>query len=44
MRAMCVVKLVDKKNNEELIEMMGSKEISDKNGKSNWSKVAWTCG
>ena len=35
MRAMCGVKLVDRKNNEESMEMLGLKEASDKKAKAN---------
>ena len=34
-RSMCEVKLVDSKNNEELIEMLGVKERLDKMAKTN---------
>ena len=30
MRAMCSVKLVDKRNTEELVDMLGLKEAADK--------------
>ena len=35
LRSMCVVKLVDRKNNEELIKMLGLEEILDKMVKVN---------
>ena len=34
-RSMCGVKVVDGKNNEELMEMLGLKETSDKMAKAN---------
>ena len=38
-RAMCGVKLVDKKNTEELIDMLGLKEVADKLARTN--SVRW---
>ena len=38
-RVMCGVKLVDRKNNDELMEMLGLKETLDKMAKANKSKV-----
>ena len=35
LRSMCAVKLVDRKNNEELMKMLGLEEISDKMAKMN---------
>ena len=35
LRSMCAVKLVDRKNNEELMKMLGLKEILDKISKIN---------
>ena len=35
LRSMCAVKLVDRKNNEELMKMLALKEILDKMAKIN---------
>ena len=35
LRSMCAVKLVDKKNNEDLMKMLGLEEILDKMAKIN---------
>ena len=35
LRSMCAVKLVDRKNNEELVKMLGLEEILDKMAKIN---------
>ena len=34
-RAMCGVKLVDKRNTEELMDMLGLKEVADKLARAN---------
>ena len=39
LRSMCAVKLVDRKNNEELMKMLGLEEILDKMAKIN--EVLW---
>ena len=38
-RAMCSVKLVDKRNTEELMDMLGLKEAADKQARAN--DVSW---
>ena len=40
-RAMCGVKLVDKKNTEELIDILKLKEAADE--VSGWYEVVWSC-
>ena len=39
LRSMCAVKLVDRKNNEELMKMLGLEKILDKMAKMN--EVLW---
>ena len=38
-RSMCGVKLVNRKNKEELMEILGLKETF----KGKWSKMVWAC-
>ena len=42
-RAMCSVKLVDKRNTEELMDMLGLNEAADKLAKTNGMRVVWSC-
>ena len=41
MRTMCSIKLVDKKNTEDLMDMLGLKEVADKLAKVNGMR--WYC-
>ena len=36
-------KLVDRKNMEELMEMLDLKKTLDRMGKREWSTMVWTC-
>ena len=42
-RVVCGVKFVDKRNTEELMDMLGLKEAADKLAKSNGMIWLWTC-
>ena len=42
-RSMCGVKLVDRKNAEELMEMLDLKKTLDRMAKANGVRWYWTC-
>ena len=42
MRIMCSVKLVDKRNTVDLMDMLGLKEAAD-TGKGKWCEIVWSC-
>jgi len=43
MRAMCGVKLKEKKNTKELMNMLGNSRDNRYSGKKEWCAMVWTC-